>query len=235
MTGYDVMRFVPDGLTVKEHLATLLPRLGVDCVLDVGAHRGEFGSLIRASGFKGRIVSFEPASENADHLTRVARNDPGWLVRKEALGRLDGRMDLHISHESQMNSFRSATLTAIDQFPEVAVDRLESVDVRRLDSVFDDCVPHPSSRVYLKLDTQGWDLEVLAGAAQSLPRIIGLQSEVSFLPIYDGMPGYLESIRTIETLGFALTGIFPVARDSEHRIVEADCVAVRSDPDGVHQ
>lgn len=50
MAGYDVLRFDPGGLTVREHLAALLPRLGVDCVLDVGAHRGEFGRLLRTAG-----------------------------------------------------------------------------------------------------------------------------------------------------------------------------------------
>jgi FkbM family methyltransferase len=215
MTGYDVM---------------LLPRLGVDCVLDVGAHRGEFGRLLRTAGFRGRIVSFEPAAEDADLLAGVAGRDPAWLVRREALGRVDGRMELHVSRQSEFNSFRTPTPPAFAQFPGAAVQRLETVDVRRLDSVFADCVPAASSRVYLKLDTQGWDLEVLAGASESLPRIVGLQSEVSFQPIYDGMPGYLEAMSTIEGLGFTVSGFFPVSRDSHLRFVEADCVAVRSGP-----
>jgi len=175
-------------------------------------------------------VSFEPAAEDADELIRVAGRDPAWLVRREALGRVDGRMELHVGFRSEFNSFRTPRPSAVDQFPGAAVDRLEAVDARRLDSVFDDCVPEASNSVYLKLDTQGWDLEVLAGATESLPRIVGLQSEVSFWPIYDGMPGYLEAITMIEGLAFAVTGLFPVARDIALRIVEADCVAVRSGP-----
>ena len=45
-------------------------------------------------------------------------------------------------------------------------------------------------------------------------------------PIYKGVPTYLEAISHLNTLGFDLTGLFPVARDEHLRVVEFDCVTV---------
>jgi hypothetical protein len=87
-------------------------------------------------------------------------------------------------------------------------------------------------RLYLKLDTQGYDLEVLRGAARSLERVVALQSEIAFVPLYAGMPSWRESFERIEALGFAPSGIFSVTREPSLRLVEADCVFVRAQPDG---
>ena len=84
-------------------------------------------------------------------------------------------------------------------------------------------------RVYLKMDTQGWDLEVLAGASGCLERIQAFQSEVAMHPIYDGMPALHESLSRFQDLGFGVSGLFPVSLDSNLEVIEFDCVAVRHD------
>jgi len=99
--------------------------------------------------------------------------------------------------------------------------------VRTLEDVLADFAPEARS-LYLKLDTQGYDLEVLRGAGRSLERIAALQSEISFIPLYAGMPAWRESIERIEALGFAVSGIFAVSREPTLRLVEADCVFVRA-------
>lgn len=225
--GFDIGRHYPPGLTVETHLRALIPTLDVDCVIDVGGHRGEFGQRLRDSGYRGRIVSFEPLPENIEALRRRADHDPDWGVHQMALGRDRGRMVLHVTTGTQFSSFRQPLAATINEMPGAAVARDEDVEVRRLDEVLDDCLPGPDSRVFLKIDTQGWDLEVLAGAAASLHRIVGLQSELSVRPIYEGMPTYREALAVMEGLGFELTGLFPVARDRHLRLVEIDCVMIR--------
>jgi hypothetical protein len=82
--------------------------------------------------------------------------------------------------------------------------------------------------IYLKIDTQGYDMEVLRGAEGVLPQIKGAQTEVSFIPIYDGMPHYIESIREFEARGFRVVDIMPVSRDDgELLMVEMDCILAR--------
>jgi FkbM family methyltransferase len=229
MAGLDVMRHYEPGLTVESHLRALLPMLEVDCVVDVGGHWGEFGRRLRDSGYQGRIVSFEPVSASAERLRAVASGDRDWQVRHEALGRAAGRLQLKVAAETQFSSFRPPLEATLREMPLAVTHHEEEVAVRRLDEVLPGLTPRKASRVFLKLDTQGWDLEVLAGASGCLDQVVGLMTEVSVRPIYEAMPRYIEALTTIEELGYELTGLFPVARDRRLRIIELDCVMVRRD------
>ncbi len=109
------------------------------------------------------------------------------------------------------------------------VVRRERVPVQRLDRFIGDCLGGaPSPSLYLKLDTQGYDLEVLRGAEGCLHRIVALQSEVSVKPIYEGQPSLTEALARLGTLGFEVGGLYPVTRDHAGRVVEFDCVALRT-------
>ena len=81
-------------------------------------------------------------------------------------------------------------------------------------------------RTFVKIDTQGHDMAVLRGGANVLKRVPLIQTEVSFLPIYEGMPTFADAIAHINSVGFDVTGLFPVSRDRHRRVREFDCVAV---------
>jgi hypothetical protein len=92
------------------------------------------------------------------------------------------------------------------------------------------------ARTYLKMDTQGFDLEVVRGAERVLPSVLGLQSEISVVPIYQQMPDYLTALATFKDLGFVLTGIYPVVRDkSTLAVTEFDCIMRRANDRGVDE
>ena len=85
-----------------------------------------------------------------------------------------------------------------------------------------------SPRTYLKLDTQGYDLQAFAGAGDRVKELVGMQSEVSQVPLYDGMPHMTEQLATYEAAGFGLTGMFPVILDRPTmRVIEFDAIMVR--------
>jgi hypothetical protein len=103
------------------------------------------------------------------------------------------------------------------------------VSVRRLDGLLDEVVAGiDDPRIFLKMDTQGYDLRVFAGAGDRIKDVLGLQSEISSVPLYEGMPRMAEAIATYEAGGFETTGIFPVTRDPERlRIIEFDIIMIR--------
>jgi FkbM family methyltransferase len=225
--GYDLVRFPRESL--GGHLATLIDRLGVDCVLDVGARYGEYAETLRGLGYTGRLVSFEPVAEHFEILERAARTDPEWHVRRLALGSETATRTINVTRGSHFTSFLTASEFGRETFPETEVEHEEQVEVRRLDDLFAEVVPGDEPRVFLKLDTQGWDLEVLRGAPRSLDAVVAVQSEISVKPVYDGMPSYLEVIPYLNERGFELSGLFPVGRDERLRVLELDCVLVRAD------
>jgi len=109
------------------------------------------------------------------------------------------------------------------------IDSVERVVRRRLDNVLaDDLSNRRGQRFFLKIDTQGSEREVIAGAGEYLTKIRGIQVEAAVKPIYDGVTSYHETLSLLEAHGFELTGIFPVARDEDLRIVELDCVMMLS-------
>jgi FkbM family methyltransferase len=213
---------------LREHLRRLFEARRVDGVIDVGAHRGKYYRLLREDvGFAGPVLSVEPIAELAAALEQRARREPGWRISRCALGASSGSARLNVMVRSDFSSLLEPSEAVTGKFSGAnAVSRTEEVALRTLDELMDG--DGASQRLYLKLDTQGYDLEVLRGAARTLERVVALQSEISFLPIYAGMPAWRESIERIAALGFAVSGIFAVSRDPALRLVEADCVFVRA-------
>jgi FkbM family methyltransferase len=228
--GFEVVRTgLPEANVLGLHLDRLFDRLGINVVLDVGAGGGDFGRWVRRNGYTGRIASFEPVSDSFQRLAGHSAADPAWEPFKLALGSQDGDADINVSELRVFSSFLERSRYSMDEVGESAeVVRAETVRVRRLDGLAEQAfggVVEP--RVYLKMDTQGWDLEVLAGASGCLDTIVAFQSEVAVHPLYEGMPALQDSLARFEELGFGISGLFPVTLDSNLEVVEFDCVAVR--------
>lgn len=223
-----VSRTPPD--TLGNYLSRVFERLGVNCVLDVGAHFGEYGRFLRGIGFAGLIISVEPVEASWEKLSRCAGRDGAWIVHHMALGPNEGLGELNLTEGSDFASFLDPNDYAREEFPGSSrVIGHEQVPIRRLDRLFDQCTSGIAEpRVYLKLDTQGYDLEVLKGADGCLDRIVALQSEVSVKPIYQGQPSLTDALARLDRLGFEVGGLYPVTRDREGRVVEFDCVAIRA-------
>jgi FkbM family methyltransferase len=213
---------------VHEHLAELFARIEPDCVLDVGANTGQYGAMLRDHGYGGWIVSFEPVAAAFAELARRAGQDPRWRALPLALGAGRERREIAVAEATQLSSFRRFTEHGRRELPGAsAVAGAEQVEVRTLKECWDaelgDLEKH---RPFLKLDTQGWELEVLRGAGDVLERLAGLQVETPVTPIYQDVPAFGQAVEHVIDLGFGLTGVFPVNRDSLLRLIELDCVFI---------
>lgn len=211
-----------------EHLRWLFRRLEIDCVLDVGANTGQFATGLRRSGYGGRIVSFEPVSSVFATLQSAAEGDPDWHVHRMAAGAEDGEAEINV-RPGTMSSLLPSSDFGMGWSDRLKEATSEAVPVRRLDGLIDEAVAGLTSpRVFLKLDTQGFDLAAFAGLGARVEDITAMQSELSCVPIYDGMPTMTEQLTAYERAGFALSAIFPVSRDEESlRAIEFDAVLVR--------
>ena len=217
------------------HLRHLLAQLGVTTVIDIGANTGGYRDLLRRYiGYNGRIVSFEPVPSVFETLRANAAGDEQWAGRQMALGDTDGELDINVTSRSTMSSFLARDEARLQDLgyehllnvTEVVAS--ERVPVRRLDAIFDEVVGDRSERVFLKCDTQGYDLKVMAGAEGILSSIVAVQIELSIKPVYAGAPAYAEVIERMSVLGFDVTGIFPVRQDELSRILNFDCVMINS-------
>jgi FkbM family methyltransferase len=216
--------------TVHRHLAWLFSWIAPDCVLDVGANAGQYGALLREHGYRGWIVSFEPVRHVFDELAVRAKHDGRWRAFHLALGSRSERRRIAIARNPELSSLRRFSEFGANEIREdTDVIDDEEVNVLTLNDSWLECLRGlTQSRVFLKLDTQGWDLEVLKGATRVLDRLVGLQLEAALIPIYEGAPAFSEMIDHATGVGFALTGIYPVWRDTLFRLVEVDCVFINA-------
>lgn len=217
-------------LEFAAHLREVFDRYDIGCVVDVGANTGQYGRFLRREvGFEGLIVSIEPIPDCWAALRRTAAGDPAWLTVNCALGAADAEAVFNVMADSMFSSFLQPDNASVPRMAAAnRVSRRISVPVRRLDTVLADIARvHQLPPLYLKLDTQGFDLEVLKGGGAAIERIRALQTELSVLPIYQGMPDWQTAIGTLRQYGFASSGLWAVNRDPALRVIEFDCVMVR--------
>jgi FkbM family methyltransferase len=208
-------------------LGKLIAEQSIDLVLDVGANKGQFAQKIR-SFYSGTILSFEPVSSAFERLQEAASSDPNWHVYNCALGSQECIQEINVSHETMFSSLLKSNDYCSKRFGENSLGKhSEAVSVRRAESLLEE-IAHKirGNRIFLKMDTQGYDTVVFEGLGTALERIVLLQSEVSLLPNYDGMPHWTECISVYERNGFGVVGMFPVNREAS-RIIEYDCLMIK--------
>jgi FkbM family methyltransferase len=216
---------------LEEQVTELLRRLEINCVLDVGANVGQFGRLLRRGGYDGRIASFEPLEEFATKLRRRAEGDRDWQVHEFALGDEETTAEINATPGASLSSLLPASEFGKEWSSKLETSVKREIQIRRLDKVLDEVLDGIADpRVYLKLDTQGYDVLAFRGAGDRLPEIVAMQSEVSCLPIYDGMPKLEEQLGEYRAAGFDLAGMFPVTMHGPTlRVLEFDAVLVRQE------
>lgn len=230
--GYDLVHIKRNHPSLESHLTFLLGELKTDVVFDVGANRGQFGTLLREIGYAGYILSFEPLSDAYQKLKQASAGDDKWHTYHFALGSVSETTEINFTNASEYTSFLDPSEYGKEvRSSQVQITEKEIVEVRRLDDLFEEVTSKcagTNQQFFLKMDTQGFDQEVFKGAEKSIEQIDGLQSEIAILPLYDGMPDYVESLVAFRKKGFELTGLFPVSRDEQSLIlIEMDCVMRR--------
>ncbi len=204
-------------------------RYNIDLVLDVGANKGQYGRELIRNGFQGKIVSFEPLPSALDKLQLNRWGFSDWKVEPFALGAENSIATLNVSQNSQSSSLQPMLPAHIQAAPSAAYVSTCEVDVRRLDDVFDQYY-QPGQNCYMKLDVQGHEQRVIAGALESLPRITAIQMELSIEPLYEGQESWQQSIESMKELGYKLMLLTPGFRDqTTGEMMQADGVFIRND------
>ena len=200
----------------------------IDLILDVGANLGFFALAMRQKGYAGRIWSFEPVAYVFETLATKASADPLWQVSRLALGSEPGEAEINVLGSHTMSSLLEPTELAKAYNPG-GETRRERVQVETLDRVLAD---DPASDIFLKLDVQGFEKEVLAGAAETLERCCALQVELPIEPLYEGNWRFTEALDQIEQLGFVPAQFRTVnpLPDDPASAVEFDCLFRRKEP-----
>ena len=211
----------------RSQLRAMLDRLEIDLVIDVGANQGQFASALRQI-YSGEIISFEPVSSAYEKCAQRAAADTEWRVFKCALGEAEAEQPIYVSNRTVFSSLLKANDFSAQRFGSDAQQSTqEMIRIRRLDEFARETgLALDGRRIFLKLDTQGYDLNVFRGVGDLLAQVQMMQSEVSVTPIYKGMPRWTDVLASYENAGFKVCGMFPVSRDA-CGVIEFDCLLAR--------
>jgi FkbM family methyltransferase len=203
----------------------LVQRYGVEAVLDVGANAGQYARELRVDlGYAGEIISFEPLAAAFEELQRACRGDAHWRAINCALGARSELRSINVAANSVSSSLLDMLPRHRDAAPESRYIGEARIEVHTLDSLFDRLLPAPTPKeIYLKIDTQGFEREVLHGAADSLQRIRTVQLELSLVPLYRGAPLLGEMCELMQKAGYTLVSLEAGFVDPESgQVLQAD-------------
>ena len=226
--GYELREYNP-AISESAQFMKMLSMHKVNLVFDVGANAGQFGRKnLRDAGYSGRIISFEPTLAAWNMLLAESKNDSLWDVApRTAIGNSDGEIDIHISDNSQSSSILDMLEAHSNSAPESRYVGSERVPLHRLDSVAKDYLSQDAI-AFLKIDTQGYEDRVLDGAKDLLAKVVGLQLELSLVPLYKDQRLYDELIAQLKSLGFELWAVTAAFVDPQSgRMLQMDATFFR--------
>ena len=230
LAGLRLVRNAPPATTAADvALRQMLSQLGITMVFDVGAHIGEYAARLRHIGYRGRIISFEPQAAAFAVLANKAIRDRSWNAERLALGNHVGKQELNISANSVSSSFLRVAAEMVEIETGLAQTKSETVPVTTLDHVQHRFVG-PSDRVFLKIDAQGYELNILSGGDTFLTRCRAAQIEMALFPSYHEQKSLIEMIGFMHERGFRLVNLERVFWDDRTGyLIEVDGMFVRAD------
>ena len=194
----------------------------VGTVIDVGANEGQYGSDLREEGYGGTIVSFEPISAVCKLLKARAAADRRWEAHQFGVGETDGELSISVSEKTVFSSFKSLTDYSVGNFPGAQEERREVVPVVRLDTFLKDRGDLLENS-FLKVDTQGFEREVLAGCGDLLTRFRGIQLELPLRQLYTDQMLLVPMIQWMGERGFTVAMVKENGFDhASMRLLELD-------------
>ena len=222
MLGLDVVRFHPK---YEKGPYAYLDSLNIHTVIDIGAHEGEFAVMIRDLLPAAEVICFEPLQLEFQQLQQKLGSKPDFRAFNYALGESNESVDMWRNEFSQSSSLLPMTKLHKEAFPESARESVEQVEVRRLDDVLDPAELQPE--ILVKIDVQGFEDKVLAGAPRMLAKAKAVILEVSFRELYHGQPLFDDIYERLRKQGFAYQGnLYQLVDPRDGRVLQADALFV---------
>lgn len=204
-------------------LRRFLDHRKVDLVLDVGANRGQYGTMLRERGYRGRIWSFEPVAAAYDDLSAIAKADGNWTTTRAAVGARKGEATVNVTRNDVFSSILPASDYGAANYRSLEKVHVERVPLVTLDSTLKG---NDARAIFLKIDTQGFEKAVLDGAGKLLKSCAGVQLEIPVERLYEGVWTFPEAIVELDGMGFTPAQFHMVNSlpDDPASAVEFDCV-----------
>ena len=201
----------------------------INTLIDIGANAGQYAVNMRKIGYCGKIISFEPLKSAFAELKKNSSKDNNWIVNNYALGNENAESRINFGSNSFFSSILNMLPTVIKSAPEAVFTSQEEIEIKKIDTVFNSFCTKKDS-VMIKIDTQGYEKNVLEGATESLKNIKIIQIEMSLVRLYENEMLFLEVINYLYDKGFQLFSLENGFSDSTTgRLLQVDGIFVQKE------
>jgi FkbM family methyltransferase len=202
-------RFLAHGVAPAIEHTAVLQHLPFDFVVDAGANRGQFSLVCRRIRPRAMIVAFEPLPDPASVYRALFADDARVRLYATALGAERGEVAMHVSARDDSSSLLPIAKAQTDNYPGSGKVGTHLVTVAPMPDFI--AARDLGAHNLLKIDVQGYELEVLKSAQTLLLRFEWIYVECSYIPLYEGQPLAKEVTDFVTTRGFMLTGRYNVS------------------------
>ena len=168
--------------------ARIVNHLNIDLVIDVGANTGQYANGLRSCDYEGAILSLEPIPEAHKILDQKTKKDKNWFAYEPiAVGSSSGEFSFNISGNSVSSSLLKIKKKHVNAAPNSDTVNVINVKTSSLDDIYLDFLKsNPGySNLYIKIDVQGAEWDVLKGSKLILSKARAIQLELSLAPLYE--------------------------------------------------
>ena len=201
-----------------------LARLDPELVIDIGANRGQFALFARHCWPRARIVSFEPLPAAGTLCRAVMSGDPNFTLIEAAVAVNRGTSAINITVDDDSSSLLPLGERHQALYGSTVAQTLEVQTGRLTDFLAAAEIP-PSALI--KIDVQGFELEVLKASEDVLPLVSHIYAELSFVELYGGQPLAGEAVSYLDARGFDLAGVYNQSVDRAASPIQADMLFSR--------
>lgn len=203
-----------------EHLKFLKNLENINTILDIGAHHGQFALISKYIFENVKIYSFDPLKSSRDKYNKILEPKDGCFFFNTAIGNKNGFKKINISKKSDSSSILEITNKQIKIFRNTEKIKEEKIKIQKLHN----CINEKKliTPCLMKIDVQGYELEVLKGSEKLLENFDYLYIECSFIELYKGQPLYTEIIKWLKSKNFSYVKKFNSLFDRNKNIIQAD-------------
>ncbi|HTN20025.1 MAG TPA: FkbM family methyltransferase [Pelobium sp.] len=190
-------------------------------ILDIGGAAGDVALLFSDSLPLSTIHSFEPIAKSFSDLKNKTSKISNINSHNFALGSRRETIRINVAERITSSSLYEINEEITDSFfsKNLKLKRLEEINVRVLDEEFKENVEIS----LIKLDVQGYELEVLRGAVENLKNTHFILTEVMNHDFYKNAPSYSEIDLFLRENNFVLFDILPSIRRDD-KLMEWDVI-----------
>lgn len=199
----------------------------INLVLDIGAYTGTYSLSLRRFGYKGKIISFEPIKNSHKKLLINSSSDKNWIIyERVALGNKQKYTNINISQRNDNSSILNVNKNHTKLVPESKYISKDKVKMIKLDRVIKDNLK--KKNCLLKIDTQGYEYEILLGAGKELKKVKLIQIELSLEELYRGQANWEKNFKYLNKLGFKIWSIYPGFKNKKNgQLMQFDMILYR--------